>query len=590
MLVAALTLLVLATPSPAGLTQAPPSAPPSPPRASQGATDEPVDLVEPIRAAIRWLRTTQDAETGAYGAGVETTAVALRAFAECPDRYRSVDGPFVRRAAEFLASKQASDGSIHDAGANDEQRIEQTRAAAEALLALGEPAFKPQLGKALAFLGTTDLAPSATVPDGDAEAGERFARELLSKQKERGRWDGPRGRVHETATAVVALSAVERARARPAGGEPAKVEALPAFSAADRAAASKAIERGSDFLSATSPDGRFGAPGKPDAGLTAMALAALQTRAQPRPPEMQKKIDQGLAWLASLQKPDGSIHDGKLANYITSASIGALARSGDPKWKDVIERAREFLVGLQADEGEGYSEGDLYYGGIGYGSTERPDLSNLQMALEALATSGLEPGAPTYRKALKFLERCQNRSESNDLDVVAADGTRIRSGDDGGAAYAPGDSKAGFVEIDGGVKVPRSYGSMTYALLKCMLHAGVAKDDPRLAAAAQWCSENYTLDVNPGFDVGRDPAAPYQGLFYYLHTLAQALALLGNDTLRDSAGVEHAWRQEVCGRVVSMQSKTDGSWTNRNSPRWMEGNPLLGTAYALLTLDAALPR
>lgn len=39
-----------------------------------------------------------------------------------------------------------------------------------------------------------------------------------------------------------------------------------------------------------------------------------------------------------------------------------------------------------------------------------------------------------------------------------------------------------------------------------------------------------------------------------------------------------------------MQSKIDGSWTNANSPRWMEGNPLLGTAYALLTLDAALPR
>jgi squalene-hopene/tetraprenyl-beta-curcumene cyclase len=131
---------------------------------------------------------------------------------------------------------------------------------------------------------------------------------------------------------------------------------------------------------------------------------------------------------------------------------------------------------------------------------------------------------------------------------------------------------------------------MTYALLKCMLYAGVAKDDPRLAAAAKWCSEHYTLDVNPGFDVGRDPAAPYQGLFYYLHTMSQALSLMGSDTIRDASGSEHAWRQEVCGRVVSMQSKTDGSWTNRNSPRWMEGNPLLGTAYALMTLETALPR
>jgi hypothetical protein len=42
--------------------------------------------------------------------------------------------------------------------------------------------------------------------------------------------------------------------------------------------------------------------------------------------------------------------------------------------------------------------------------------------------------------------------------------------------------------------------------------------------------------------------------------------------------------------MVSMQSKVDGSWINHNSPRWYEGNPVLGTAYGLLTLDAAMPR
>jgi squalene-hopene/tetraprenyl-beta-curcumene cyclase len=139
------------------------------------------------------------------------------------------------------------------------------------------------------------------------------------------------------------------------------------------------------------------------------------------------------------------------------------------------------------------------------------------------------------------------------------------------------------------VKVPRSYGSMTYALLKCFVFAGLPKEDPRLAAAIKWCSANYTLDINPGFDANGNPAAPYQGLFYYLHTMAQALGALGLDQITDSAGVAHAWRPELCGRMVSMQSKIDGSWINHNSPRWYEGNPLLGTAYALLTLDAAMP-
>lgn len=582
-------LLVLAA---ALFLQAPPAAQPTaqPAAAAQEAA---LDLADPVRAAVRWMRSTQDAVNGSYAGSVETTAMVLRAYAECPDHYRTIDGPFVRKAAEWLVTQQDAAGGIHDAKATGDALKQQTRAAAEALIALGDPAFKAQLGKALAFLGSTDLAPTAALPKGGMTPAEAtaFARGVLGAQKERGKWDGARGAVHETAWAVVQLSAADKLlkQAAAPAAPAAKVSALPQFTAVDRAAALKAIDRGADFLAAASDAGKWGAPGKPDAGVTAMVLGALQCRPAPRPEAQQELIDAGLAWLASLQKPDGSIHDGKLANYITSAAILAFARSGDPKWNGVIAKARDFLVGLQADEGEGYSEGDLYYGGIGYGSTERPDLSNLQMALEALASSGLEPNAPTYKKALKFLERCQNRSESNDVSIKDGESV-IKSGNDGGSTYAPGESKAGYIELEGGIKVPRSYGSMTYAMLKCMLFSGVAKDDPRLVAAVDWCKRNYTLDLNPGFDVARDAAAPYQGLYYYLHTMAQALGRLGLETLTDGSGAAHAWRQELCGRVVSMQSKIDGSWINQNSPRWMEGNPLLGTAYALLTLDAALPR
>jgi squalene-hopene/tetraprenyl-beta-curcumene cyclase len=154
----------------------------------------------------------------------------------------------------------------------------------------------------------------------------------------------------------------------------------------------------------------------------------------------------------------------------------------------------------------------------------------------------------------------------------------------------PGDSKAGFIELADGTKVPRSYGSMTYALLKCFVFAGVPKDDPRMQAAWEWCSRNYTLDVNPGFEHLSDPSAAYQGLFYYFNTMARALDAYGEDVIVDAAGAEHPWRSELCGRIVAMQSKIDGSWLNRNSPRWYEGNPLLATAYALLTLDVAKPK
>jgi squalene-hopene/tetraprenyl-beta-curcumene cyclase len=462
--------------------------------------------------------------------------------------------------------------------------------AAQALAQLASGGGAEPLSRALAFLGEDGLAGPGWDEEpepADAPAAGALAQPILAKQRE----DGSFGDLLATAQGIVELSRAERAlaRARPKP-PPAQIAELPAFSPAEREAAQAALLRGARFLAGCADDkGRFGVPGHADPGITGMVLSALAGVPVPRPPEVQKALDAGLAWLATLQQPDGSVHDGKLASYTTSAAIQAWVRADKTAHAARIAKAQEFLKGLQLDEGEGYSEGDLYYGGIGYGSSERPDLSNLQMALEALSASGLEQGDPAYAKALSFLQRCQNRSESNDVQIVDGD-IVIKSGDDGGAGYLPGDSKAGFVELADGTRVPRSYGSMTYALLKCYVFAGLAKDDPRLAAAFDWCRENYTLDVNPGFVTSKDPSAAYQGLFYYFYTLARALDAFGVEALVDGSGSEHRWRAEVAGRLVSMQSKVDGSWTNKNSPRWWEGNPVLATAYALLTLDAAMPR
>jgi squalene-hopene/tetraprenyl-beta-curcumene cyclase len=209
------------------------------------------------------------------------------------------------------------------------------------------------------------------------------------------------------------------------------------------------------------------------------------------------------------------------------------------------------------------------------------------MALDALVKAGVEPGDPTLRKALEFLQRCQNRSESNDV-VLAEEGATVKSGDDGGAGYAPGVSKAGMMTLADGTQVPRSYGSMTYALLKGYLLAGLPKDDPRVEAAWRWLTKNYTLDVNPGFEASSDPAASYQGLFYYFHTMARALDLYGTEVVEDAGGTKHAWRSELVGRLATMQ-RQDGSWVNENAERWYEGNPVLATAYAMMALDEATP-
>ena len=97
---------------------------------------------------------------------------------------------------------------------------------------------------------------------------------------------------------------------------------------------------------------------------------------------------------------------------------------------------------------------------------------------------------------------------------------------------------------------------MSYALLKGFVFAGLSKDDPRVASCWKWLSDHYTLDVNPGFDASSGPIAPYQGLFYYFHTMGKALDVYGADTIKDSKGVEHDWRAELSGRLTSLQGRT----------------------------------
>ena len=544
-----------------------------------------LDLKAEIDRSIRWLRSKQSPD-GSYGGSVKSTAWVLQCMAQSPRKYVRRDGPFVAGALDYLASRQdPKNGGIFDAGANEIQRTAQSALAWLALSQYSDAKSQAVANKLQGFF-QYPLSPSKGEDLSKAEAEKELAKWLARRHPD-GSWEGPDGRLVRTSEGVIALTRCRTALTEKSTTTPTATP-LPKFDHADRKAAVESMHKGALFLIFASENGLWGAPGRPDLGVTSMALGALQELPTPRPQEVQRVIDDGLKWLASHQDKDGSIHDGKLKNYLTSASILALAKSKDESYAPVIEKARKFLVRLQSDEGEGYTDGDLYYGGIGYGGDERPDLSNLQMALEAMSAAGMEKGNESFTRALKYLERTQNRSESNDVNIVEK-GITTRSGNDGGAGYAPADSKAGFDELPDGTRVPRSYGSMTYALLKGFIFAGLPKEDPRMQAAWKWIGEHYTLDVNPGFESTGDPSAPYRGLFYYFHTMSKALDLYGDETVIDGAGRSHAWRAELSGRLIAMQRKDDGSWKNENAPSWWEGNPVLATSYALLSLGNALP-
>ncbi|MCA9678112.1 MAG: hypothetical protein KC464_24005, partial [Myxococcales bacterium] len=138
-------------------------------------------------------------------------------------------------------------------------------------------------------------------------------------------------------------------------------------------------------------------------------------------------------------------------NYTTCVVIGALARSDDPNAAAVLQKAQRAILGFQNVEAAGYQRRDRDYGSVGYGGSQRGDLSNTHFALQALRDSGLPEDHEALQKAIVFLQRTQNLKASNDLTTKIPDPEKpdtvveAVSGDDGGAAYYPGNSAAGYL-------------------------------------------------------------------------------------------------------------------------------------------------
>ncbi len=349
-----------------------------------------------------------------------------------------------------------------------------------------------------------------------------------------------------------------------------------------RAEGREAIEKGLSFLRSRDPDrdGRWAR----SAGITAVVLLAHFQSPREFSPGSNPGLWKGLTWLESLQHPNGAIYpeqEGN-ANYITSVSILAMVLSGDPRFADTVNRARDYLVDNQLT-------GDsVYAGGFGYQdkakTKDKPyaDIVNTEFAMEALHAAGLPADHPAWKRAVEYLERCQHNSEYNDAAWVSDVGEYR-----GGFVYHPRDSKAKMLRTAGGKEILLPYGSVTYAGIKSMIYAHLERDDPRVKAAVDWIKKHWTLSENPGFDVTRDPNLGRQGYFYYFVTFAKALHALGVDVIEDEDGVPHPWRREVVSRIVALQNP-DGSWKNVWHDRWYESVEELATSYAVIALSFAL--
>lgn len=310
-------------------------------------------------------------------------------------------------------------------------------------------------------------------------------------------------------------------------------------------------------------DGSFSAELGP--GVTALVATSLMRNGVP---EQDPVVAKALRYVEQFVQADGGVYNTEsqfnMNNYETCLAMMCFAEAKDERFAKLLQRGAEFIKKIQWDGG---LESPAF-GGAGYGSHKRPDLSNTTFFIEALKTSGVSSDDKHMQDALVFVSRTQNlETEHNTLTFANKVG-------DGGFYYSPaagGSSQAGETE-NGGL---RSYASMTYAGLKSMIFAGVEKDDPRVKAAVEWISKHYDLSQNPGMG--------QQGLYYYYHTFAKSLDALGQTKLKDADGAVHDWRSDLID-VLSKSQQDNGSWVNETE-RWYEGNAELVTAYALMSLS-----
>lgn len=333
------------------------------------------------------------------------------------------------------------------------------------------------------------------------------------------------------------------------------------LSAATRQKLTQSMTRGADYLrKQQAEDGLW----EKHPGITGMAATALLRQPGTKPADQMAVVGKSLDALTKLAKPDGGIYEKTIPHYVTAVSVMTLVAAGRPQDKPLIEKARVYLAEHLLDEGEGVPPSDKFYGGMGYGGTSdggRADIISLEYGLRAMKEAGLPAGDPAWEKAIKFLQRTQNNSETNDQTWATTDG---------GFIYYPG-----YSQIEGGTQ---SYGSATYAGVMSYTWANLKKTDPRTQSAFKWIRNNYTVDENPGLGD--------KTLYYYYMVFAKALQAAGEPIVVDAKGGKHNWREELATKLISLQHP-EGYWVNTNKAE-MQGNAVLVTSFTMMAIEAIL--
>jgi squalene-hopene/tetraprenyl-beta-curcumene cyclase len=353
-----------------------------------------------------------------------------------------------------------------------------------------------------------------------------------------------------------------------------------------------------DYLLAQQQDDGSWANHPAMTGLACMALKDCDYKDQKK---LNTAIEKGREFMLKFVQPDGSINLAQnkrgpgIPIYVTSICLSTLAIIDNPKDKKVMRSARNYLLNNQKNENfvvdgksQPVSKDNYQYGGFGYSGKTRPDLSNTQWAMEALAlTEKLDDetngGTPEDRKkseiawksALQFVSSVQNLPSKNKATWVKANPDKENEG-----AFIYCEDSFKYKDKKQNLKsLPTYYGSLTYAGVKSLIYAKLNKNDERFKAAWDWITRNYNLDANPR--MGAD------GYYYYMVTFAKTMQIADRDFIETKDGKKHYWRKEFQDKAVELQ-QDDGSWVNDKSGRWWESQPVLVSSYMVLSLKLAL--
>ena len=342
------------------------------------------------------------------------------------------------------------------------------------------------------------------------------------------------------------------------------------------------VERGLNFLR-TKQNPTTGQWGETEpVAITSLAIIGIMLDPNRKPGDaVPAEVEKGTKYLISQARPDGGIFTKGRGNYNTAVALTALLLNNKPENEEVMLKARRYLVNCQVDLDEKGKQDNPLDGGVGYGDEKgmHADMSNLTFALEALYYSQsllADKGDAAKNEpqlniaaAVDFIQRCQNRPESNKSAWVSKD-----PDDAGGFIYNPAETRGEKVTNPDGSIALRSYGSISYAGLLSFIYAGVDKDDPRVKAVVEWLQNHYNVDENPGMGA--------KGLYYYYQTMSKALSIAKIDYIKGKDGKLIDWRSDITQKLLSLQ-KGDGSWSNAEA-RWMEADPVLTTSYILMAL------